>query len=130
MTKLTLSLSAFLLIPFAFAHEGHDITPGMLKSLHGGSVLAGKEINLEYTISSNEVKLYPLSHEGKDLPSSQVKVSATAKTPKGKTEALKLEPKEGVLTTQVDFKDAYRVEVNVKTESNGKKDAFKFQVEK
>ncbi|HEY8272329.1 MAG TPA: hypothetical protein VIG33_15665 [Pseudobdellovibrionaceae bacterium] len=130
MKKILLSMSAILFLQPALAHEGHDVAPGALKALHGGSVLAGKEINLEYIVTSNQVKLYPLSHEGKDLEPSQIKVKATAKAPRGKSENLKVELKEGALTTQVDFKNAYRVEVNVNTETNGKKDSFKFQVEK
>jgi hypothetical protein len=133
LSTLLLTTSAVLLVQIAqpaFAHEGHDNAPGMLKANHGGNVLAGKELNLEYVISTTEVKLYPVSHEGKDLASPQVKVTATAKAPKGKAENLKLESKEGAFLTQVDFKSAYRVEVNVITEFNGKKDLFKFQVEK
>lgn len=130
MTKLLLSIGTILLLQTAFAHEGHDLAPGMLKANHGGTVLAGKEINLEYVGSANELKLYPVSHEGKDLTPSQVKITATAKAPKAKAENLKLESKEGALVSQVEFKNAYRIEVNVTAEANGKKDTFKFQVEK
>lgn len=112
------------------AHEGHDQAPGALKASHGGTVLAGKEINLEYMTSANEVKLYPLTHDGKDLSPDKVKVSAVAKAPKGKPEALIVTTAEGAFATKVDFKNAYRVEVTVTTETNGKKDSFKFQVEK
>ncbi|MDG0817672.1 hypothetical protein [Bdellovibrio svalbardensis] len=130
MKHLLLSLITVLLIQPAFAHEGHDQAPGTLKASHGGTVLAGKEINLEYMTSANEVKLYPITHEGKDLAADKVKISATAKAPKGKAEVLQIVPKDGSFVTQVDFKKAYRVEVIVTTESNGKKDSFKFQVEK
>ncbi|WP_374074640.1 hypothetical protein [Bdellovibrio bacteriovorus] len=129
MKNVLLALSTVLFLQPAFAHEGHE-TPGVIKALHGGTALSGKEINLEYMVSGTELKIYPVSHEGKDLPAAQVKVSATAKAPKGKAEALKLENKDGAFVTQVDFKNAYRLEVNVITESAGKKDTFKFQVEK
>lgn len=113
-----------------FAHEGHNNAPGSLKANHGGTVKAGKEINLEYVVKGNELKIYPASHEGADLAATDVKVTATAKLPKGKAEAIKLEAKEGAFVTTVDFKSAYRVEMVVSTDYKGKKDTFKFQVEK
>ena len=113
-----------------FAHEGHDNTPGALKAIHGGVVKAGKENNLEYVVSGDLVKLYPISHDGKDIVASDVKISATAKLPKGKAETLKLELKDGVYTAKVDFKGAYRIEFMVSTDNKGKQSTFKFQVEK
>ena len=112
------------------AHEGHDATPGATKANHGGTVKRGKEINLEYVVSGNTVKLFPASHDGKDLPQVDVKLLATAKLPKGKPESAKLEFKHGSYFMNVDFKSAYRLEVDVVAEVNGKKDNFKFQVEK
>lgn len=112
------------------AHEGHDQAPGTMKSNHGGVVKAGKVINLEYVVTGAEVKLFPASHEGKDLNVSDVQLTATAKLPKGKAEALKLENKNGIMVATVDFKNAYRVEMNVEANHQGKKSTFKFQVEK
>lgn len=113
-----------------FAHEGHDQTPGSLKANHGGTVKGGKEINLEFVVSGNELKLYPASHEGADLATADVKLSGTSKLPKGKAEALKIENKNGALVATIDFKTAYRIEVVATAEYKGKKDTFKFQVEK
>lgn len=112
------------------AHEGHNIVPGSLKANHGGIVQAGKEINLEYVISGTEVKLYPLSHDGQDLTNTEVKLVAKTKLPKGQLEAIKLDVQGGVSVAKVDFKNAYRVEMNVEAEHQGKKSIFKFQVEK
>jgi len=122
-TLLSLSLNSF-------AHEGHDNAPGAIKANHGGTVKPGKEINMELLVSGSEIKLFPLSHEGKDLAVDDVKLSATTKLPKGKTESSKLEYKDGAFVTQVDFKSAYRVELNVNAAVKGKVDAFKFQIEK
>lgn len=130
MKKLVLSLLLTSLVQPAFAHEGHGEAPGMLKALHGGTVLAGKEINLEYTTSAGEVKIYPVSHQGDTLNPAEIKVSATAKLPKGKTENMKLESKDGAYVGTVDLKKSHRAEVIVTTETKGKKDIFKFQVEK
>lgn len=114
----------------AFAHEGHDGAPGALKSNHGGTVKAGKELNLEYLVSGSEVKLFPMSHDGKDLPTTEVIMTVNAKTPKGKSERINLEVKDGAFSAVIDFKGAYRIEMNVEAENKGKKSTFKFQVEK
>lgn len=129
MKNLFFTLGITLLIQPVWAHEGHE-TPGVIKALHGGTTLPGKQINLEYMVSGTELKLYPLSHDEKDLSTSQVKVQATAKAPKGKAEKLKIENKDNAFITQVDFKNAYRLEIQVTTETSGKKDIFKFQMEK
>ena len=113
-----------------FAHEGHDDAPGALKANHGGVVKAGKELNLEYKVSGDMVELYPVSHDGKDLKATDVKLTATSKLPKGKTEPVKLEIKNGTYTAKVDFKGAYRLEFQVMADNAGKKSTFKFQVEK
>lgn len=124
-------LSIFLLGALnAFSHEGHDSTPGSLKANHGGNVKAGKEINLEFVVLGNELKLYPASHEGADLAVTDVKLTGTGKLPKGQSENLKIEIKNGAFIASIDFKTAYRIEVIVTAEFKGKKDTFKFQVEK
>lgn len=111
------------------AHEDHT-TPGVLKANHGGVVKPGKQINLEYVVTGDILKLYPATHEGTDLKPSDVKVKATAKLPKGKAEPVKLEIKDGAFLTKVDFKGAYRLEFQVVANSGGKDSTFKFQVEK
>lgn len=128
--KIVFSVISFLFMVNVFAHEGHDQTPGSLKANHGGTVKAGKVINLEYVIAGDEVTLYPVSHEGTDLPATEVKITATEKSPKGKAQESKLEIKNGAYVTHVDFKGAYRVEMNVNVDNKGKVSTFKFQVEK
>ena len=113
-----------------FAHEGHDNAPGALKANHGGTVKVGKEINVEYVVSGTDVKIYPMSHDGKDLTQAEAKLIATTKSPKGKAEPAPLNFKDGSYLAKVDFKGAYRVEMNVTAEVKGKKDSFKFQIEK
>ena len=130
MFKKTM-LAIFLLGALnAFSHEGHDNTPGSLKANHGGNVKAGKEINLEFVVLGNELKLYPASHDGTELTATEVKLTGTSKLPKGKSESLKIEIKNGAYIASIDFKTAYRIEVVVIAEFKGKKDTFKFQVEK
>ena len=66
MKKLLLTL-IIILPTLVFSHEGHNDTPGALKSIHGGVVQAGKEVNLEVIITGQKVTLFPTSHEGQDL---------------------------------------------------------------
>ncbi len=113
-----------------FAHEDHNKTPGMLKANHGGKVEAGKEINLEYVVAGTEVKLFAADHDGKDLALTEVELKATAKLPKGKPTPVTLTKKDGAYVAQVDFKSAYRVEMNVDAIVQGKKSTFKIQIEK
>lgn len=129
MKTLILTLALLGTAQMTQAHEGHA-TPGVIKSIHGGTALGGKEINLEYMHSGTELKLFPVSHEGQDLDISKVKITATATPPKGKPTALNLEYKGNAFVSNVDFKNAYRLEIQVSTESSGKKDKFKFQIEK
>lgn len=124
-TLLSLNLSQKI-----YAHEGHDQVPGAITANHGGTVKAGKQFNLEYVFSGTELKLFPVSHEGKDLDVNNVKLTATTKSPKTKTENIKLEQKENMYTSTVDFKNAYRIEVLVNAEEKGKKSTFKIQLEK
>ncbi len=128
--KNILAIAGLLIATNVFAHEGHDLLPGNLKANHGGTVKAGKEINLEYVVAGSEVSLYPISHEGVDLSANDVKITATEKSPKGKKVDSKLEVKNGAYVANVDFKGAYRVEMNVTANNKGKVSTFKFQVEK
>ena len=124
-TLFMLALSTPLL-----AHEGHNDAPGAFKSNHGGVVKAGHEINLEFVSSGAIVRIFPISHDGKERPANELKLTATTKHPKGKPEVAKIEFKDGAFTTQVDFKGSYRVELSVDVNTHGKQDHFTFQVEK
>ena len=128
--KLMVSLLLVLSSMNVLAHEDHNKTPGAIKANHGGTVKPGKEINLEYKMEGAVVKLFPASHDGKDLTEAEVKLTATTQLPKGKIEPATVKFVEGGFQTDVQFKGAYRAEMVVVTTVNGKKDTFKFQVEK
>ena len=129
--KLALFVIGFIFSISATAHEGHAQNPKNLKALHGGAVKTGKEINLEYVISGTEVKLYPVSHDGKPVPSEEIKLSATTRAAKAKKATpASLKYADNSYSFAVDFGGTHRVEVMVTTESKGKSDVFKFQVEK
>ncbi len=132
MTSTTIAGLITLASLFTFnswAHEGHSV-PGVLPSTHGGTAIGGKEINIEYITNDKELTIYALSHDGKDLPVEKVKISGTAKAPKGKTEILLFKSNNGVFSTLVDFKKNHRVEINIATEFNQRKSEFHFQMEK
>ncbi len=130
MIKVMILAALMALSVSVNAHEGHDAVPGAIKANHGGTVKAGKEINLEYVVTGTEVKMYPVSHDGKDLSPTDVKLTVTAKAPKGKADAVKVENKDGAFVGSIDFKSAYRMEVSVDATVANKKSTFKFQVEK
>lgn len=129
MNKLYMTFLLTTLAAATFAHEGHNQAPGSLKSLHGGTVQAGKQINLEVIISGTHLTIYPESHEGKDLPAKDVLIEAKASPKKGKPYAVKFSPtKEGFVAT-VDLAGANRLPVTITTTNQGKVDHFTVQVE-
>lgn len=130
MKKTIFTLALSLLSLVAFSHEGHNVTPGSLKSLHGGTVQAGKQLNLEVIVNGSEITLYPTSHEGKDIPSKDVSIEAIAKPRKGKPYPVYfITDKGGGLTSTIELKGANRIPVTVKMTYHGKSDSFIVQVE-
>lgn len=112
------------------AHEGHGNAPGSFKSLHGGTVQTGKQLNLEVIVTGKEVTVFPTSHEGKDVPLKDVKIEATAKPKKGKSYAVQFSPASGNgMTATVDLKGANRLPLDVTVSNQGKVDKFTVQVE-
>ncbi len=128
MKKLLLTL--ILILPtLVFSHEGHNQTPGSLKSLHGGVVQAGKEVNLETIINGQQVTLFPTSHEGQDLLAKNIKIEAMAKPKKGAAYSVKIANEKNGYTLNVDLKGANRLPVTVSVTTNGKTDKFIIQIE-
>lgn len=112
------------------AHEGHGSAPGSFKSLHGGTVQVGKQLNLEVIVTGNEVTVFPTSHEGKDVVLKDVKIEVTAKPKKGKAYPVQLSPASGNgMTATVDLKGANRLPLEVNVSNQGKVDKFTVQVE-
>ncbi len=129
MKKIKVFMMAMLVSYGVFAHEGHDTAPGQLKAIHGGTVISGKEFNLEYVISGGEISIYPVSHGAKDLLLKDIKISGTAQTPKGKPTALSFTEKNGADVALLNFGDAYRLILSLSVEYKNKKNAFKIQAE-
>lgn len=128
---LAITLTGFIFFGIeSFAHEGHSDAPGQLKALHGGVVTAGKEMNMEMLFSNDTVQLFPLAHSGEDLGIADVKLSGTAKIPKGKPAPLSFVNDGKGFSSKVDLKGSYRADLEVKATYKGKTDTFKFLVEK
>jgi hypothetical protein len=129
LKKLFFILVTSFLTLTAFAHEGHDNAPGSFKSIHGGTVQTGKQLNLEVIINGMEVTIFPTSHEGKDIALKDVKVDALAKPKKGKPYPLSFSAAKNGLSATVDLKGANRLPIEISVTNQGKKDHFTVQVE-
>lgn len=112
------------------AHEGSDHAQGTLKANHGGIVKAGKDINLEYVVSSDDVILFIVGQDGIDLKAKDLKLITTVKLPKEKAKLINLEMVDGANVAKSVFNGAARAEFIVKVSTKGKQSTFKFQAEK
>ncbi|AFY01865.1 hypothetical protein [Bdellovibrio bacteriovorus] len=122
-------LTSLSLAPAAFAHEGHD-APGVIKAQHGGIPKAGKLFNMEMLAIDNKVQFFPRAHEGETVDFKKIKISGTAKSPKGKATPMTFTTTANSFDTTVDFAGAHRVNMEIKVDYEGKSDTFKFLVEK
>ena len=125
---LSIIIASFMTLSL-MAHEGHNNAPGSFKSLHGGTVQNGKELNLEVIISGKELTVYPTSHESKDVPEKDVKLLAMAKPKKGKPYAVTLTNSKGGYSATVDLQGSNRLPVEITVQSHGKTDHFTVQIE-
>lgn len=128
--KKTLLVLALAAAPtLVFSHEGHNQTPGALKSIHGGVVQGGKQLNLEVIVNESEITLFPTSHEGKDIPAKDVKIEGIAKPKKGKPFPVIFTNSPRGFTSKVDLQGANRLPVTINVTNQGKTDHFTVQVE-
>lgn len=129
--KSLLTTLATLVIGFAaFAHEGHDKTPGTLTAPHGGQLKGTSQLYVELVSDSTGFKLYTVDHELKTIPVKDVKIEGTAKLPKQKqSEKLALNTSESFLETKVDAKGSHRYTVDLKVTYKGKTENVSFNVE-
>ncbi len=129
MSKYVSILVASIMSLSLLAHEGHNNAPGSFKSLHGGTVQNGKDLNLEVIISGKELTVYPTSHESKDIAEKDVKVSALAKPKKGKAYPVVLTNSKGGYSATVELQGSNRLPVEITIQSHGKTDHFTIQIE-
>ena len=129
MKKMMIAIAILSMPLTILAHEGHDKTPGSLKSLHGGVVQGGKQLNLEVIVNANEVTIFPTSHEGKDVAAKDVKIEATAKPKKGKVYPVNFVNAKGGFNAKVDLQGSNRLPITINVTNEGKTDHFTVQVE-
>lgn len=129
MKKALLIMALTALPTLGFSHEGHDQAPGALKSIHGGVVQGGKQLNLEVIVNGNEMTVFPTSHEGKDIPAKDVKIEGMAKPKKGKPFSVVFTSSPKGFTSKVDLQGANRLPVTINVTNQGKTDHFTVQVE-
>ncbi len=130
MKQLIIAVAMSLAVGTAYAHEGHDKTPGALAAPHGGMVKGTDHIYLEVVSSQNEIKAYPLDHDMKPVPVADVKLDGKMSIPrKNKSEAVKFTPQADYFSAKVDPKGAHRYDLDVTITHGGKAEKLKFSVE-
>jgi hypothetical protein len=122
-------LFSFVFGSFAIAHDGHDKTPGSIQAPHGGVVQGTSQLYIELVNDSSGIKLYPLTHDLKVIPTGEVKLVATSQVPKKKKENLALVAVGDHFEAKVDAKGAYRYTLSLDVGYKTKKEKVVFQVE-
>jgi hypothetical protein len=113
----------------AFAHEGHDKTPGSVTAPHGGQLKGTSQLYVELVPSTSGVKLYAVDHEMKSIAIKDVKIEGTVSLPKKKAEKLTLKASESYLEAKVDAKGAHRYTLDLLVGYKGKTETVSFNVE-
>lgn len=115
---------------FANAHEGHDKTPGLQSTRPGGTIKGTDRIYLELVSDKDGAQLYPMDHDKKAIPLSEVKMEAKMTIPrKNKTQNLKLTAQNDHFAAKVDAKGAHRYDLDVSVTHGGNTEKLKFSVE-
>ena len=114
----------------ANAHEGHDKTPGLQSTRPGGTIKGTDHIYLELVSDKDGVKLYPMDHDKKPIPLSDVKMEGKMTIPrKNKTQVLKFTAQDDHFAAKVDTKGAHRYDLEASVTHGGKSEKLKFSVE-
>ncbi len=130
MKLLTFLFASLLASSFAWAHEGHDKTPGALAAPHGGLIKGTDHLYLELVSSNDVLKVYPLDHDMKAIPVADVKIDGKMSIPrKSKSEAVKFSAQADYFEAKVDAKGAHRYDLDVTATHGGKAEKVKFSVE-
>jgi len=130
MKTLITILATLTIGTAAFAHEGHDKTPGAVTAPHGGQLKGTSQLYVELVSDASGFKLYTVDHELKTIPVKDVKIEGSVKLPKQKqSEKLALNTSESFLETKVDAKGSHRYSVDLKVTYKGKTEGVSFNVE-
>lgn len=125
-------LLTVLIFSFAMtnAHEGHNKTPGLQSTRPGGTIKGTNHIYLELVSDKDGVQLYPMDHEKKPIPLSDIKMEGKVTIPrKNKTQVLKFTAQDDHFAAKVDAKGAHRYDLEASVTYGGKSEKLKFSVE-
>lgn len=112
------------------AHEGHDKTPGLQPTRPGGIIKGTKQIYLELVSVEKGVKIYPMDHDQKPIPLSEVKIEGKMTIPRKNTgQELKFVALDDHFAAQVDSMGAHRYDLEISVTQGGKSERLKFSVE-
>lgn len=124
---LTLALG-ILTAPSLFAHEGHEHAPGAINAPHGGVVKMGKEIALEFVQADGKLKIYPLTHELKAIPLTDIKLQGKAQ-PAKKSKVDMSFTAEGEFYTASYKGQSYKTDLDITANYKGKTDSIRQTIE-
>jgi hypothetical protein len=127
---LMICLLAPLFAVSAFAHEGHDKTPGNLTAPHGGHIQGTSHLYLELVPQKDGVKIYILNHDLKAVPLTKIKLEGTMTLPKkSKGEAVVFTAAGDSFEAKINARGAHRYLLNISVTDEGKTEKVKFNVE-
>lgn len=113
----------------AFAHEGHNKTPGSIAAPHGGVIKGTNQLYIELVSDASGIKLYPLTHDLTAISTNDVKLVASSQVPKKKKENVKLSQVGDHYEAIVDAKGAYHYSFSLEVSYKSKTEKVLFQVE-
>lgn len=130
MRKFLLFATLVFSVAIVTAHEGHDKTPGLQPTRPGGIIKGTKQIYLELVSAEKGVKIYPMDHEKKPIPLSELKLDGQMTIPrKNNVQVLKFVALDDHFAAQVDAKGAHRYDLEVSVTRAGNSEKIKFNVE-
>ena len=114
----------------AFAHEGHDKTPGKSAPHPGGVVQGANQLDIEMVPKSGGVALYAYGKEMQPIPTNEIMIEGKATFPrKGKPVDVSFKPEGDALMAAIDAKGASHYSLDLVVTHQGKKSKVKFNVE-
>lgn len=130
MTKFLILTALAFTFSSANAHEGHDKTPGALVAPHGGILKGVEHIYVELVTEPKGLKIYPLDHNMKAIPLSDVKIEGKMSVPRKKqSDAVKFVSEADHFSSKIDAKGAHRYDLDLTVVHGGKLEKIKFSVE-
>lgn len=127
--QLVFTLAVMIASPI-LAHEGHADAPGSVVPPHGGKIQATSELYLEFVKSGDVVKIFPMSHDLKPVPTSEITLSIQLELPRQKVkQPVSPETQSDSWSAKIDAKGAHRFTLIVASKRKNKSETVKFTAE-